>query len=52
LLCDLLWADPDEDIREWGPNERGISHIFSSRVLSDTLAKFDMDLICRGHQVF
>jgi len=27
LLCDLLWADPDE-ITGWGDNERGVSFIF------------------------
>ena len=27
LLCDLLWADPD-DLKGWGENERGVSYIF------------------------
>ena len=27
LLCDLLWADPD-DITGWGDNERGVSYVF------------------------
>jgi len=51
LLCDLLWADPDKNVKGWGKNERGISHTFSSELLSEFLTKFDMDLICRGHQV-
>jgi len=51
LLCDLLWADPDKSVKEWGKNERGISNTFSGKVLSEYLAKFDMDLVCRGHQV-
>ncbi len=51
MLCDLLWADPDANVREWGNNERGISHTFSQKALTDSLARFDMDLVCRGHQV-
>jgi diadenosine tetraphosphatase ApaH/serine/threonine PP2A family protein phosphatase len=51
LLCDLLWADPDKNFKEWGKNERGISHTFGGKILNEYLEKFDMDLVCRGHQV-
>ena len=35
----------------WCPNERGISYTFSEDVVKDFVEKFDLDLICRAHQV-
>eukprot|EP00127_Corallochytrium_limacisporum_P005715 Clim_evm94s210 gene=Clim_evmTU94s210 len=51
LLCDLLWSDPDKDTVEYGENDRGVSFTFGPKVVQQFLAKFDMDLICRAHQV-
>lgn len=52
LVCDLLWADPKRDQEEsWCPNERGISYTFNEDVVADFLDKFNLDLICRAHQV-
>ncbi|KAG6580419.1 serine/threonine-protein phosphatase PP1-like [Cucurbita moschata] len=51
LLCDLLWADPDRDIRGWGENDRGVSFTFGADKVTDFLKKHDLDLICRAHQV-
>ena len=51
LLCDLLWSDPDPDIRGWGNNMRGVSYTFGHDVIEEFLAKNDLDLICRAHQV-
>jgi serine/threonine-protein phosphatase PP1 catalytic subunit len=51
LLCDILWADPDKNIPDWGENERGVSVIFSGVVVEEFLKKHDLDLICRAHQV-
>lgn len=28
LLCDLLWADPDPEVKMWGESERGVSYVF------------------------
>ena len=28
MLCDLLWADPDKSIMNWGENDRGVSYTF------------------------
>ena len=50
LLCDLLWADPEE-ITGWAPNERGVSYIFGQDVLSKFCKKHNIDLVCRAHQV-
>lgn len=51
LLCDLLWSDPDRDIIGWGENDRGVSFTFGEDIVRDFLAKHDLDLICRAHQV-
>ncbi|CAM8990495.1 hypothetical protein QQ045_008647 [Rhodiola kirilowii] len=51
LLCDLLWADPDKDIKGWGENDRGVSHTFGPDKVVEFLRKHDLDLICRAHQV-
>ena len=51
LLCDLLWSDPDKDVAGWGENDRGVSFTFGPDVVAQFLQKFDLDLICRAHQV-
>jgi serine/threonine-protein phosphatase PP1 catalytic subunit len=51
LLCDLLWADPDKQIQGWGENDRGVSYTFGPDSVTEFLAKHDLDLICRAHQV-
>lgn len=51
LLCDLLWSDPNPDIKGWGENERGISYTFGEDVVAKFLKDFSMDLVCRAHQV-
>lgn len=51
LLCDLLWSDPDKDIKGWAENERGVSYVFGQEIISSFLKKHELDLICRAHQV-
>mmetsp|Transcript_73368 Transcript_73368/g.141924 ORF Transcript_73368/g.141924 Transcript_73368/m.141924 type:complete len:305 (+) Transcript_73368:44-958(+) len=51
IICDLLWADPDKDIRGWAESDRGVSVIFGADIVSRELQKWDMDLIVRAHQV-
>ena len=51
LLCDLLWSDPVKEVMGWGENDRGVSFTFGPEIVSKYLAKHDMDLICRAHQV-
>jgi len=51
LLCDLLWSDPDKDIKDWGENDRGVSYTFGEAVVQKFLHKHDLDLVTRAHQV-
>ncbi|EIN08277.1 Serine/threonine-protein phosphatase PP1 [Punctularia strigosozonata HHB-11173 SS5] len=51
LICDLLWSDPENAIKGWGENDRGISFTFGPDVVAEFLSKHQFDLICRAHQV-
>jgi len=51
ILCDLLWSDPDKEIEGWGENDRGVSFTFGADVVAKFLKKYDLDLVCRAHQV-
>lgn len=51
LVCDLLWSDPEKDLQGWGENDRGVSYTFGADIVTKFLAKHDLDLICRAHQV-
>jgi len=51
LLCDLLWSDPDKDIKGWAENERGVSYVYGQEIITSFLKKHELDLICRAHQV-
>lgn len=50
ILCDLLWADPCNEIDDWDENDRGTSYIFGPRPLQKFLRKFKFELVCRAHQ--
>lgn len=51
LMCDLLWADPHDEIENWGESARGVSHTFGKKKVTEFLDKFDMDLVVRAHEV-
>jgi len=51
LLCDLLWADPDKDVQGWGDNDRGVSYTFGADTVRKFNERFDLELVCRAHQV-
>ncbi|KAJ3296138.1 serine/threonine protein phosphatase Pzh1 [Borealophlyctis nickersoniae] len=51
LLNDLLWSDPSDVAADWEDNERGVSYCFGRAIVSEFLAKHDLDLVCRAHMV-
>ncbi|RKO94838.1 serine/threonine-protein phosphatase PP1-beta catalytic subunit-like protein [Blyttiomyces helicus] len=51
LMCDLLWADPEKNIKGFLPNDRGASWVFGADVVERFCNENDIDLICRAHQV-
>lgn len=53
LVCDLLWADPNEENEniDWQVNERGCSFLFGKSTVNNFCRKFNLDLIVRAHEV-
>lgn len=51
LMSDMLWSDPDQQVKEWADNDRGVSYCFGKRVLDRFCADFGFDLVARGHMV-
>ena len=51
LLCDLLWSNPDADIRGWGESDHEYSLTFGEDIVANFLARSGLELICRAHQV-
>lgn len=51
LVTDILWSDPDRDTIGWEDSDRGVSYMFGPDVVEQFLARYDLDLICRSHQV-
>ncbi|CAE7924296.1 ppp1cc-b [Symbiodinium sp. KB8] len=51
LICDLLWSDPDRDYVGWAENDRGVSYVFGTDVVAAFLKRYNLDLVCRAHQV-
>lgn len=51
MICDLLWSDPNHNASGWTPNERGISVKFGADILERFLARNELDLMVRGHQL-
>ena len=51
MAVDLLWADPDVQVRLFAPNHRGIANRFGQQVIDRVRQKFDIDQIIRAHQV-
>uniref|UniRef100_A0A1I7X0I5 Serine/threonine-protein phosphatase n=1 Tax=Heterorhabditis bacteriophora TaxID=37862 RepID=A0A1I7X0I5_HETBA len=45
VFQDLLWADPDESVKGWARNTRGVSYTFGSDVVRQFCEKMDIDLI-------
>lgn len=51
LVADLLWSDPDSQVKEWSENDRGVSFCFGQRSLERFCRQLNVDLVVRGHMV-
>lgn len=54
LACDLLWADPDEDMRasqSFRPSPRGASYCFSEKDLRAFLKTTGLRMVIRAHEM-
>lgn len=50
-VCDLLWSDPDLNIKGYSPNDRGVAYLFGKDIVKKFLDTNKLDLICRAHEV-
>lgn len=50
LVTDLLWAECDKDIDYWRNGNYGYETFFGYKAVEDFLTKFNLKLICRGHE--
>ncbi|KAK4445683.1 Metallo-dependent phosphatase-like protein [Podospora aff. communis PSN243] len=50
ILFDLLWSDPDEDIKGWYETDGADNLGFGPDVVSEFLEKHGMTLVVRSHQ--
>ena len=51
LLCDLVWSDPESNLKGWEFNERGISYTFNERIVDNFLTIHNLEVLVRAHQV-
>jgi serine/threonine-protein phosphatase PP1 catalytic subunit len=51
LLADLLWSDPNSDVVDWGPNERGATISWGEQAAIDFLNRTELSYIVRAHQM-
>ena len=50
IMCDVLWADP-QPLPGRSPSKRGVSQQFGPDVTKNFLAKNNLDLVIRSHEV-
>lgn len=50
-MCDLLWSDPEQDLKEYNVSPRGAGYLFGSRVVECFNHKNKTELISRAHQL-
>jgi len=48
-MCDLLWSDPDDGSKGWGPSPRGAGYTFGVDVSEKFLYDNKIKLISRAH---
>ena len=51
LLCDLVWSDPESNLKGWQMNERGVSYTFNERIIDNFLTIHNLEVLVRAHQV-
>jgi len=51
MIIDLLWSDPEHNVKGWQQNTRGVSFVFGQDVVVEACTNLGIDLIARAHQV-
>jgi diadenosine tetraphosphatase ApaH/serine/threonine PP2A family protein phosphatase len=50
VLEELLWNDPDEEVKGVTASPRGAGFLFGKNVTQEVLARLDAKLLIRGHE--
>ena len=50
LLEDLLWSDPDENVKSVSSSPRGAGKLFGRKVTKEVLEKLNAKILVRGHE--
>ena len=50
-MCDLLWSDPDAEIKGFDVSLRGAGYLFGADTVAQFNRKNDIELIARAHQL-
>jgi serine/threonine-protein phosphatase 4 catalytic subunit len=48
-MCDLMWSDPEENIREWMVSPRGAGYQFGGEIVEKFNRDNKIELIARAH---
>ena len=51
LLCDLVWSDPESNLKGWEINNRGVSYTFNEKIVDNFLTIHNLEVLVRAHQV-
>ena len=50
-MCDLLWSDPDDNVKGFSPSPRSAGYVFGPDVTDEFLHKNNLSKIARAHQL-
>jgi len=50
FLKELLWNDPDENIRGVSPSPRGAGNLFGKTITAEVLQRLNAKILIRGHE--
>jgi protein phosphatase len=50
FLEDMLWSDPNEEIKEVYASPRGAGELFGENITNQALRNFDVKILIRGHE--
>lgn len=51
LLEDLLWSDPNENVKNVSSSPRGAGKLFGEKVTKEVLEKLNVKVLVRGHEI-
>ena len=50
-MSDILWSDPDNDVKSFGLSPRGVGYLFGEDDVKKFNRENNIELIARAHQL-